>query len=82
MVLGMEWLASLGEMRYSFHELTLQISVVGGYQTLKGDSDLTRVAASFKFVLKALHDQGQGFVVQYCSLQAESREPINCLMWT
>nr|KYP61835.1 hypothetical protein KK1_016347 [Cajanus cajan] len=55
----MEWLASLGEIRANFRELTLRIPIAGGYHTLKGDSDLTRALASLKSILKALHDQGR-----------------------
>ena len=34
-VLGMEWLASLGEVRANFRELTLKIPIANGYHTLK-----------------------------------------------
>ena len=73
-VLGMEWLASLGEVRANFHELTLKIPVANGYHTLKGDSALTRAVASLKSILKTLSDQDQGFLVKYCHLQGEGRE--------
>lgn len=81
-VLGMEWLASLGEVRANFRELTLKIPVANGYHTLKGDSALTRVVASLKSILKTLSDQDQGFLVKYCHLQGEGRKSVIYPAWT
>nr|KYP41567.1 Retrotransposable element Tf2 [Cajanus cajan] len=53
-VFGMDWLASLEEIRANFRELTLRISIADRYHTLKGDSDLMRALASLKSILKAL----------------------------
>lgn len=44
-ILGIAWLAGLGDIRANFRELTLRILVIEGYHTLKGDSVLTKVVA-------------------------------------
>ncbi|KAJ1404919.1 hypothetical protein SESBI_26214 [Sesbania bispinosa] len=60
-VLGMEWLASLGDIRANFQELTLMIPRKGGTMVLKGDPSLSRTAASFRSIMKAIHEDGLGF---------------------
>ena len=75
-------MASLGEVRANFRELTLKIRVANGYHTLKGDSALTRAVASLKSILKTLSDQDQGFLVKCCHLQGEGRESSIYPAWT
>ncbi|KAJ1421315.1 Retrotransposon gag domain [Sesbania bispinosa] len=60
-VLGMEWLASLGDIRGNFQELTLMIPRRGGTMVLKGDPSLSRTAASIRSIMKAIHEDGLGF---------------------
>ena len=43
-VLGIEWLASLGEIRANFRELTLKIPTTEGSFTLKGEPAMARSA--------------------------------------
>lgn len=63
MTLGMAWLFGLGEVRVNFREFTLRIAIMDEFHLLKGESDLRRAAASLNSILKALRDQGQGFLV-------------------
>ncbi|RDX90217.1 hypothetical protein CR513_27945, partial [Mucuna pruriens] len=57
-VLGMEWLSSLGEISTNFNDLTLMIPKEGATMVLKGDPSITRTTASFKSILKTLQDGG------------------------
>lgn len=41
-VLGMEWLAELGDIGANFRELTFKVPTQGGIRTLEGESALFR----------------------------------------
>lgn len=71
-VLRMEWLAGLGEIRANFQELTLKVPTSKGIHVLRGDPALARAAASFISVMKAIQAEGQGFIVDYLGMQATS----------
>lgn len=81
MVLGMEWLSSLGEIRANFRELTLKVPIVGGYHVLKGEPGLARAVVSFKSIIKAINEEGRGFLLEYQNLQAESEANTNLPDW-
>ena len=70
MVLGMEWLASLGEIRTNFRELTLKIPTTEGSFTLKGEPAMARSAASLRSIVKVLRNEGEGFLLCCQDLQA------------
>ena len=70
MVLGMEWLASLGEIRANFEQLTLVLKIDGRKVIIKGEPELLKKDASLKYMLKALH-QGEGFLIDYHHIQTE-----------
>lgn len=69
-VLGMEWLASLGEIRANFRELTLKIPTAEGSFTLKGEPAMARSAASLRSIVKTLRNEGEGFLLCCQDLQA------------
>lgn len=81
LVLGMEWLASLGEIRANFKELTLKVPTIEGTKMLKGEPSLPRAVASFKSVVKALHDKGQGFLIDYQPLIGETESTMTETEW-
>jgi len=56
-VLGMEWLASLGEIRANFRELTLKIPTTKGSFTLKGEPTMARFVASLRSIVKVLRNE-------------------------
>lgn len=53
-VLGLEWLAGLGEIRANVEELTLKIKVGNQKLTLKGEPEMIKKNASLTSLLKAL----------------------------
>lgn len=69
-VLGMEWLASLGEIRANFEQLTLALKIDGKKIILKGEPELSKKYASFNSILKALQ-HGEGFFIDYRHIQVE-----------
>jgi len=58
MVLGMEWLSSLDDIRANLKELSIKIPVDGGYHILKGEPESLHAVTSFKSILKAINDKG------------------------
>lgn len=48
---------------------------------LKGEPSLARSAASFKSIIKAINDEGQGFLLEYQNLQVESEANTNLSDW-
>ena len=70
-VLGMEWLSSLGEIRANFKELMIKIPLGSSYHVLKGEPELARALASFKSIMKAIKNEGQGFFLEYETLAKE-----------
>ena len=63
MVLGLEWLASLGEIRAAFRELLLKVKEGEEMHVVREDPALSRTQVSLKSVGRALRDSGQGFLV-------------------
>jgi hypothetical protein len=63
-VLGMEWLAQLGEVRANFGELILKVPTSSGFHVLQGDPTLSRAPASLKTMYKALQASGDGYLLQ------------------
>lgn len=61
MVLGMDWLASLGNIEANFGELCLKWKQGGQKYSIQGDPALCTRQASWKAMLKALTDEGMGF---------------------
>lgn len=72
MVLGMDWLASLGDIKANFGQLTIGWKEGNHRCMIKGDPSLCKDQASWKAMVKALHDDGEGFVVQYQQLTLEA----------
>ncbi|KAI5387964.1 hypothetical protein KIW84_073887 [Lathyrus oleraceus] len=61
MVLGMDWLASLGNIEANFGELCLKWKQGRQKYNIQGDPALCTRQASWKAMLKALTDEGMGF---------------------
>ena len=70
MVLGTDWLASLGEIRANFEEQTLVLKIDGRKVIIKGEPELLKKDVSLKSMLKALH-QGKGFLIDYHHIQTK-----------
>ncbi|XP_058727193.1 uncharacterized protein LOC131598628 [Vicia villosa] len=73
-VLGMEWLAQLGEIRANFGDLLLKVPTPTGTHIIQGDPTLSRASASIKSMYKALSNQGEGFMITYHMI-SEAEDP-------
>ncbi|XP_057424795.1 uncharacterized protein LOC130718278 [Lotus japonicus] len=70
-VLGLEWLASLGDIRANFEQLTLRFTMNGQKLSLQGDPELCKKDASLNSLLKALQ-HGEGFLIDFQQIRAET----------
>lgn len=64
MVLGMQWLCSLGSMKVNWKLLTMRFRLGEKVFILKGILDLTKQGLSLRAMVKALHKEGQGILVE------------------
>ncbi|MCH97071.1 hypothetical protein A2U01_0018064, partial [Trifolium medium] len=75
MLLGMDWLASLGSIGANFSELCLKWSSNGFNYTIQGDPALCNKQASVKAMVKALSDNGIGFYLQSLETSKQTDQP-------
>ena len=64
-ILGMQWLESLGGMRVNWRSLTMKFQVRGVFVVVQGDPTLS---TSLKAMWKALQDQSEGVLVELGSI--------------
>ncbi|XP_045799541.1 uncharacterized protein LOC123893785 [Trifolium pratense] len=67
MVLGMDWLASLGNIEANFSNLCLKCELDGKKYTIQGDPTMCNSQATWKTMIKALPDEGMGFYIHTIS---------------
>jgi hypothetical protein len=67
MVLGMDWLASLGNIEANFSNLCLKCELDGKKYTIQGDPAMCNSQATWKTMIKALSDEGMGFYIHTVS---------------
>jgi hypothetical protein len=66
-VLGMDWLASLGNIEANFSNLCLKCELDGKKYTIQGDPAMCNSQATWKTMIKALSDEGMGFYIHTVS---------------
>ena len=64
MILGMQWLESLGSMQVNWRTLTMPLKLGGISVLLQGDPSLSNSLISLKVMWKAIRDQGEGVLVE------------------
>ncbi|GAU45214.1 hypothetical protein TSUD_244190 [Trifolium subterraneum] len=67
MVLGMDWLVSLGNIEANFSNLCLKCELNGKKYTIQGDPAMCNSQATWKTMIKALSDEGMGFYIHTVS---------------
>ncbi|GAU13154.1 hypothetical protein TSUD_112140, partial [Trifolium subterraneum] len=72
MVLGMDWLASLGNIEANFGNLCLKWELAGKKYMIQGDPTVCTRQATWKTMMKVLAADGEGFYLQV--MQAHSKE--------
>lgn len=78
MVLGMDWLESLGDIEANFRHLVIKWKDGDHKLMLKGDPSLCKNQASWKTMIKALRDEGEGCLVEYYQLLGDEAETQSC----
>lgn len=73
-VLGLEWLETLGDIQANFRTLTLKFEVEGQTQVVRGDPSLSKSVASLKTLIKALQGDGVGYYVDLNILTAREEQ--------
>ena len=76
LVLGVEWLASLGKVEANFEKLTLAVRVQGKKVVLKAEPTLIKAAISLKMVKGAMTEEDQGFRIELKEMEKQSREEV------
>lgn len=71
MVLGMDWLASLGDIEANFRNLVLKWGTGADRIILRGDPALCKGTVSLKTIIKALQNEGEGYYIEYYHLAKE-----------
>lgn len=73
-ILGIQWLETLGEMRVNWKLQTMKIPMEGKMITLQGEPDICSSEISFKALKKVLDQNELSFVVECRAVEAESKE--------
>ncbi|KAF7827538.1 Retrotransposable element Tf2 [Senna tora] len=71
LILGMEWLESLGEVNVNWKQLTMKFKTGEETVCLKGDSSLNRTEASYKAVMRSIKKGGQGYMLELGMVEAQ-----------
>jgi hypothetical protein len=74
-VLGIEWLQSLGTMAFNFQELFMKFSLEGKEIELRGITGKPGKVISSNDMTKLLKKGHQGVIVQLCSLDVQTSKP-------
>lgn len=64
LVLGVEWLESLGETRINWRQMYMKVRIGKKWVCLKGDPALTHAQASLRSVAKLVKSEGVGYVIE------------------
>ena len=71
-ILGMQWLHSLGVILVDWKNLTLTFTGNGQQICIKGDPSLTKSRVSLKNLLKTWEDQDHGYLIECRSIAVAS----------
>ncbi|XP_022881659.1 uncharacterized protein LOC111398794 [Olea europaea var. sylvestris] len=73
MILGMQWLSTLGTVQVNWKLLEMKIPMGGNAVTLKGEEGPSKSLVSLKSMIKTLQQEGEGMVVELCSVQVDGQ---------
>lgn len=73
-VLGVQWLGSLGPMEFNWKCLTMKFQMGDMVIVLKGGLRLNKTEVSLKAMVKVLQDEGQGIWVESVPTAKEEKE--------
>lgn len=70
-ILGVQWLDTLWEMRVNWKLQWMKIMLEGEWVTIQGDLSLHSAEVSLKSLWKALGKDGEGIIVEYSGIQRD-----------
>ncbi|XP_060203103.1 uncharacterized protein LOC132631549 [Lycium barbarum] len=73
-LLGLEWLETLGDIQANFKTLTLKFEIEGQTRVVQGDPSWSKSVASLKTLFKALQKDGEGYYVDLNELTAREEQ--------
>lgn len=73
-ILGVQWLDTLGEMRVNWKRQWMKVCVDERWVELQGDLSLHSEAVSLKSLWKVVEEEGEGLVVEYEGLQRQAED--------
>lgn len=73
-ILGMQWLSSLGKMVVNWKSLTMRFKLDEAVRYLKGDPKLSRMGVSLKTLMNTLQQEGVGVLVELGSLTTSTEK--------
>ncbi|KAI0520045.1 hypothetical protein KFK09_007510 [Dendrobium nobile] len=82
-ILGMKWLQTLGETKVNWGTMVMELIVEGKRVKLKGEPGLSRAGVSLRSMVKIIHEEGGGFLVELQSLEEQEEgeeKPIPALV--
>ncbi|PKU77049.1 putative mitochondrial protein [Dendrobium catenatum] len=68
-ILGMKWLQTLGETKVNWGTMVMELMVEGKRVKLRGEPGLSRAGVSLRSMVKIIHEEGGGFLVELQSLE-------------
>jgi hypothetical protein len=74
-ILGVQWLQSLGTMAFNFQELFMKFSLEGKEFELRGNTGKLSKVLSSNGMTKLLKKGHQGVIVKLCSLDVQTSKP-------
>ncbi|KAL0533232.1 hypothetical protein IC582_030448 [Cucumis melo] len=79
-ILGMQWLYSLGVTTVDWKNLSLSFLAEGKEVNIKGDPSLTKARISLKNMIKNWEEKDSGFLIECRSLQVKTVEDDECYL--
>lgn len=74
LVLGMDWLASLGDIKANFQDMFIKWEGGGQKFKIRGERSLSKQQVSLKSMRKALLSEEERYLLQYWEMQSEGAE--------
>ena len=71
-VMGMQWLGTLGSMDVNWKQLTMKFKLGDSQVVLQGEAGLNKSKVSLKTMMKEIKQEGMGVLVEFVSLVASS----------
>ncbi|CAH9084460.1 unnamed protein product [Cuscuta epithymum] len=81
LVLGMEWLTSLGDVEINFQKQTINWKSSGHNHSVQGDPKLSSMEVSLKTLTQIIQDNGDGYLIYYegSLMQMEKGKDMDCI---